>query len=364
MRTLLATIAAILTLPLVLSAVILAAPFRAVAGATVRLARRLEPQAHPWGELTEFHADVGWKPKPDLMTHALDFNGEPFRVVTDADGWRGGGTVAESDVVVFGDSFAFGNAIEEEAFFGNLPGAVRIKAVGAPGYNMVQSLWWMDRMGPQLTGKDVVWLIYPANDLEDNLRPQMKAYRTPFVRESDGGWEIVADHVRQEPWPFPFRRPNTEYFVEICRPSYLSQRAFSACAFLLERAAAVCRSHGARLTVMTIPDLSAMNQRIYAALLDGSGIADYDPDLPDRNIGKLAAELGVPFVALADHLEPADYFAEDVHWNARGHQRVAAVLRDIVHGNVAKPEHVVTRRSVGVAGPVLGKGRRSEPTVA
>lgn len=365
MRTVLATIAAIVALPLVFSAIIIAAPFRAVAGATARLARRLEPPAHRWDELTEYHAEVGWKPKPNLVTHALDFNGEPFHVVTDDEGWRGSGTVAASEVVVFGDSFAFGNAIDEEAFFANLPGAVRIKAIGAPGYNMVQSLWWMERTGPQLAGKNVVWLLYPANDLEDNLRPQMKGYRTPFVRESDtGGWEIVTEHVRREPWAFPLRRPNTEYFIEICRPSYLSQRVFSACAFLLERAAAVCQKHGARLTVMTIPDLSAMNQRIYAGLLEDSGIEDYDPDLPDRRIGQLAERLAVPFLALKDHLEPEDYLTEDVHWNARGHRHVAAVLRDLAQGKIARPERVVTRGSVDAAGPVLGKGRRSEPTVA
>jgi hypothetical protein len=45
----------------------------------------------------------------------------------------------------------------------------------------------------------------------------------------------------------------------------------------------------------------------------------------------------VPFVALADTLTTRDYLEHDVHWNARGHIRVAEVLQRIGDDRGAAP---------------------------
>ena len=61
----------------------------------------------------------------------------------------------------------------------------------------------LEQLAPKLRGRLVVWFIYCGNDFYDNLAPDLHGYRRPFVREArpDGGWEIVTDHVRSEPWP-------------------------------------------------------------------------------------------------------------------------------------------------------------------
>ncbi|MGH7504202.1 MAG: hypothetical protein ACRELX_01055, partial [Longimicrobiales bacterium] len=356
MRTLLAALAAIVALPVVLLGLALALPFWLVARLTAALTGRIEPRALPWQQLIEFQSHVGWAPRARLDVHALDFHGDPFRLSTDESGWRGRNSIAESDVIVFGDSFAFGHSVDDHDFFADLPGEVRIKSIGAPGYNMVQSLHWMRRYASRLRGKVVVWLIYPANDLQDNLQPQMEGYRTPFVRATgDGGWQMVTRHVRREPWPFPSRRPGYEMFVDICRPTFLSERAFSACGFLVGRARDSCRGAGAELVVATVPELSPFSLALHARVLAaGNTATGYDPGLPDRRIGELCRGLGVRFLPLAERLRTSDYLEHDVHWNRRGHRRVAAMLRELsVRGTAHPGVHATHRDHVRVGAPYL-----------
>ena len=89
-------------------------------------------------------------------------------------------------------------------FFRVSPFELSIKAIGAPGYSMVQELMLITQLAPRLGGKLVVWFIYPGNDLTDNLSPAMTTfgYRMPFLLESDirGGWDIIASHVQPDRW--------------------------------------------------------------------------------------------------------------------------------------------------------------------
>ena len=68
--------------------------------------------------------------------------------------------------------------------------------------NEVQELLLMQDMSNDLSGKFVIWLIYFGNDLYENLIPNMRHYRMPFVREShtSGEWEIVRSHLSERPW--------------------------------------------------------------------------------------------------------------------------------------------------------------------
>jgi len=129
-------------------------------------------------------------------------------LTTDGEGWRGRTELRESDIVVFGDSFAFGYGVDDKKFFAGLNPDVRIKSIGVNGYNMVQSLFWMERLSVQLTGKLVVWFVYFGNDLYENLQPNLERYRMPFVRSFNGtgDWEIVTSHINATKWPFSSER--------------------------------------------------------------------------------------------------------------------------------------------------------------
>jgi len=259
----------------------------------------------------------------------LDFNGDAYHVTTDSLGWRGEGTVEDADVLVFGDSYAFGCGVDDSDFFCNLSTDLGIKAIGSPAYSMVHSVLWMERMAADLRDKLVVWFVYHGNDLVDNLHPALLHYRSPFVRRADGTgeWEIVSSHVSPSRWTINSREGEMEGFIEICSPTYQSNRVFDACDFLIRRGAEVCAREGATLVVMTIPDLSPVAELALKRAMgeEGRGAA-FDRDLPDRRLAEICQSAGVPFVALKEHLSSHDYLKHDFHWSARGNRRVADLL--------------------------------------
>ena len=276
----------------------------------VRLFRRvLEPKPIPWEEVIEYAPEIGWKPKAEISAHVLNFNRDTWQLTTDSDGWRGRGSVEEADVVVFGDSYAFGYGVDDDAFFGDLPGDVRIKSIGSPAYSLVHSLMWMERMAPLLEGKLVVWFVYKGNDLADNVYPAQNQYRSPFVRfTEDSGCELVTEHVDSSPWTLNTREGGMAAFIELCSPTEQSRRAFEACDFLIRRANDVCRDAGARLVVMSIPDLSHVSRLALARELEKSQQADlFDEKVPDRELQAICDRAGLPFVTLAVHIDTSDY---------------------------------------------------------
>ena len=333
-RAVLAFPAALFGLVLTLPLVLLALPFWVVSLATRGLSGLLQPGGVALGQVIQFDLELGWRAKPNVRAHVLDENRDAYLVTTDDSGWRGRASLDDADVVVIGDSFAFGCAIDDDDFFADLSRDVRVKAIGAPGYSIVQLLLLSRHLAPRLAGKVVVWMVYPGNDLADTLRPEMDGYRTPFLRSANGrgGWEIVDAHVNSDRWPFPARTHSHESLVEICTPSFLSRRVFAACGHLVELGRDVCRDAGARLVVMTVPEMSPLSRRRMAqALARVSESAAFDPDLPDLEIAAICSRLGVPFVALNDHLSVEDYRENDIHWNRRGHEVVSEVLRRVYH---------------------------------
>jgi len=299
----------------------------------VRLFRRaLEPTPIGWEEIIEYAPEVGWKPKAGISAHVLNFNRDTWQLTTDADGWRGKGSVEQADAVVFGDSYAFGYGVDDEEFFADLPGDMRIKSIGSPAYSLVHSLLWMERMAPQLEGKLVVWLVYNGNDLADNVHPAQNQYRSPFVRiaAGDSACELVTEHVDSSPWTLNSREGGMAAFIELCSPTEQSRRAFQACDFLIRRANDVCREAGARLVVMSIPDLSHLSRLALARELEKSQhAAHFDEEVPDRELQAICDRVGLPFVPLAVHMDTADYLERDFHWSPRGHRKVARLIGEL-----------------------------------
>jgi len=325
-------IAGLLSLALAVPAILILLPFAVVGLLTRSIRRFLEPRTVAWEDVIDFVPQIGWKPKPNLDVHVLDFNGDTYHVTTGPDGWRGHSTLDEADVVTFGDSYAFGCGVDDSDFFAHLCADLRIKAIGSPAYSMVHSLLWMERLAPEIRDKLVVWFVYQGNDLVDNLHPALLHYRSPFARlnQETGSWEIVTEHVDQSRWTVNSREGEMEAFIEICSPTHQSARAFEACEFLIRRGAEVCSDAGAKLVVMTIPDLSPVAELALSRARERTGNdTDFDRDLPDRRFRDFCQHAGVPFVALKEHLDSFDYLEHDFHWGPRGNRRVANLIRDL-----------------------------------
>jgi hypothetical protein len=332
LRNFLGWASALVVLVCLLPVVVGIIAFKSVAFLTKRLAGLLEPRFLTWPELIEFYPAIGWRSKPNLNTYALV--DDLFRITTDADGWRVNTTrLVDSDLIVFGDSHAFGYGIDEKDFFANVDPEVRVKSVGVISYNMVQELLLMRELSRSLNNKLVVWFVFLGNDLLDNLEPSQFQYRTPFVRETDGPcqWEIVTSHVSPKPWPFVSRRyleVNYDRLSKIYSPGFVADRAFAACEYLIVQGARICEGAGARLAIVTIPDPMPMSQEGLDVLsAHGADPKLFDPELPDKRIRAMCERLDLRFVAGKDFLELSDYKEFDDHWNKRGHRRIAGVLR-------------------------------------
>ena len=318
----------ILLLPVYVVAVALA-----VFAATVRgLGRLLEPRFTMWTELIEYHPLLGWKPRPKLDVHYLALGDDVFRIITDEEGWPGRRSLDDSDLVVIGDSFAFGYGIDINRSFAALSSRVKVKAVGAPGFSMVHGVLLMEQFAERLRGKLVVWMPFFDNDLQDNLAPEMRGYRAPFVRPSrtagpDGEWEMVVEHIDAQRWGCSYM-DSRRLLPRFCVPGPLADRTYSACDYLIGRAAMSCRQVGAQLAVVTIPHALQLTPDGLAELAALSGDpARCDADLPDRRIAESCRRFGVPLVIGKEYFTRGDFKRrEGVHWNPRGHVRASALL--------------------------------------
>jgi hypothetical protein len=221
-----------------------------VAGLTDRVSRILDRRPEPfgWRQLVEYAPEVGWRPRPGLDGYGQA--DDTFHLTIGPDGWRGSLPLEEADVIVFGDSFAFGHGADDRAMFTQFCGDVRVKAIGSDGYDMVHGLIWMRRLAPSLAGRLVIWFVYYGNDLQDNLQPDLGGDRKPFVRlrPQDGQWELVVEHVSREPWPSRSPVDYQRHVAEFCCDTSFSRRAFSACEFLIREAKQLCDDQGIGLS--------------------------------------------------------------------------------------------------------------------
>ncbi|MGH7232438.1 MAG: SGNH/GDSL hydrolase family protein, partial [Nitrospiraceae bacterium] len=246
-------------------------------------------------------------------------------------------TVRDSDMVVFGDSNAFSYGVDHKHSFPQLIPDLKVKAIGVPGYNMVQELLLMERLAPQLKGKLVVWFCYIGNDLYDNLSPEMLRYRCPFVRLSPdrATWEIVTSHLSAESWRCStgyktLRRRGYPVIPSLHSDNLLSKRAYSACEALIERGHKLCTEYKCHLVIMSLPDPFALKEdRIERARETYQFLKELDAGYPDHKLRAICAKSGISFVALRQHLDQADYKTSHDHWTERGHRRVAEVLQGL-----------------------------------
>lgn len=339
----------LVALPILLLMMPLLLVSKAVAG-TARLLVKRQPAVTSWGKVFVDDSEVGWVLARDLDCHVYDMGGNAFHFTTDADGWRiGGSGIERSDIVVFGDSFAFGHGVDDRSFFGWPSSECSVKSVGVPGFNMVQALLLMRRLQAILRGKLVIWMVYPGNDLDDNLGPAIQSRAAPFVfRDDQKGWVVVNDHIRLgRVWWWDKGGRSYERFVKLCSNSHLADRAFSAFRFLVEQAKERTEQAAARLVVVCVPDLSRYVDRRLERTLEDTGVPpSFDRELPDRRMARICAETGVTYVSLSGVLKKRHYQWDDIHWNAEGHRVVRSVMAALSaeDGNLDRRIEVLGKR--------------------
>ncbi|MEX2380830.1 MAG: hypothetical protein WD490_00450 [Opitutales bacterium] len=351
----------IITLPLSVVALILVLPVLAVfvplwifnfmvTRVHLFLSRRgIEAEA-----ILEFAPELGWKPRANLDAAYTDRVGDPCTVRTDGDGWPGRWSIEESDVIVFGDSFAFGyGSTINNAYYTNAR-ECRIKPVGAQGYSMVPEVLLMERYAFRLKGKVLVWFICMENDLAQNLDAYMGelGYTTPFLRREpeQGEWEILSEHVQSDKWRYGEADGKLEMrFAHICTPCEYSARVFSAAEYLIRRAKVTCDAVGANLVVFSIPYKFQLSKpgvnRLKGHLRKEGKKESFDPGYPDKRIAEICDDSGVSFIRGTSHLTLEDYKIRDGHWNARGNKKMARVIECIWEENPCGKESLAAEEA-------------------
>ena len=317
---------AILLLPFVVAGLFL----RLVAICLHGISRILQSAYVPWPDLMQYDPLLGWRARPNLNAYYLADRDDVFRLETDADGWPGRDSIEDRDIVVIGDSFAFGYGVNPENSFAQVDPELRLKALGAPGYSLVHGVLLLEELGTRLMNKTVVWFVYPENDLPDCLMPNVRKYRAPFLRWDSPSeqWEIAREHVGPAPWECSLLAGRLPVFGRAHVPGPESDRVFSACDYLIERASVACREAGARLAIVSIPHPMELDPELERLRSLGGNDPEFKAGLPHSRIGSHCQRLGLPFLSGLNFLSLDDYKKrEGVHWNNRGHRRVAVELK-------------------------------------
>jgi hypothetical protein len=337
----------ILGLILLLPILLLISPWIIVSLLTTLFTKWFEPSYLPWNQIVEYDSHLGWRNKPNLKGYHLADDGV-YQTTTDAEGWRGRTTLDESQVLVFGDSYAFGHAAPDRYFFGDLNPHLQIKAIGVSGYNMVQEFLCMRRLAPRMRGKLAVWFVYLGNDLTESLTTNIEGYRVPFLRKDrkTGEWEVFTSHLSPSQWSSgPRYQMSTFYqrYSKIFVPGLFAERVFSACEYLIGKANKVLREGGSRLVVAPIPSKEMLFKKDRQKLTrELPHISQFEVGYPNRKLREICSRLGVPFIAGSDYLNATHYRRHESHWNKKGHERVAELLADLYKKHAPVPLKGVT----------------------
>jgi hypothetical protein len=301
---------------------------------------------------------------------------EPRRVVVtiDAHGFRNGLPTTDEaiDVVLLGDSFAFGFGTSQEL---TLASRLQTRS-GLATYNLAMP--WTGPWGqyvnlavegerlPLRKGGTVIWLLFSGNDLDDvygdvdlqrlprngtagQLVAGLKRLRnrSPIYRRLRHVTERVTGATPGEPvtvvMPAPFVNGRTMLFLkpyaEVRRRTYhdvIAHPNYPALRQTLAAAAATAASFGVSLKVALAPS----KEEVYAWVLDGQPPWS-TPAVPSdfgRAAAELCAELEIEFLDLKpvfvetskmlfDRSGETLWWYDDSHWNAHGHDLAAAVMQ-------------------------------------
>lgn len=331
-RFILAFIAFVIGIVLVIPAIIIALPVW-LASLVRKIFTALKPKPSEWENIIQFDPKLGWRTKPNLNV-LMETDGV-YRVKTGEDGWRGHNNFKDSDVIVIGDSFVFGQGATDKDYFANLTERAKIKPVGAPGYGAAHYLLLLKMLTAELKGKLVVWLVFTGNDYREAIRPTSYGYRFPFVFYDNEarGWQIQTDHIAEKKLPFNFERGYKTSMAELADlhyKNYLSDYAFGAFEYLAGEAKKHCDRQGAKFAVATIPLWWVFDDKAaYKVKRHCSEAEKFTAAYPDEQTEAICKRHNIPFRAGAAYFVREDFLSNDFHFSRLGNQKVARYLDEL-----------------------------------
>ena len=276
----------------------------------------------------------------------------------DGRGYRNARTLDHATIAVIGDSFVEAAFVAtDDLFTTRLESALTEPVVnlGVGGYGPQQELVVLERDALPLAPRLVLWFFFEGNDLNDARRfdhdasdsagselafetrscvanaaatiarllaPPLRADTNEARRSCGMHAADAAGRGTKVYFPYPAHPMNSP-----------DERALASVERTLARADAACTAGTARLVVVFVPEKYRVYHDLCRFPADSHVHGWKLSDLPAR-LSAWAGRKGVEFLDLTPPLRAAAagtrqvYFADDGHWNARGHDVVAAVLAD------------------------------------
>jgi SGNH hydrolase-like domain, acetyltransferase AlgX len=276
-------------------------------------------------------------------------------------------------ILALGDSFTFGMGVEgAESYIAQLDSELNTSGHpvqglngGTPGLGMPQEVRWLERH-PDLAPDLVLLAIFVGNDLQDATR-EWGTWEVVGGRATPSGtyarlrdWLYFHSHLYvllkshlppgvQRPvrallgWdePWTVRSARAGFGIYAKQGSDLMTEAVDATSTALDRLLALSQERSFTLAAMLIPDEAQVDPELWRSSLAALGLDEsaLDPEEPNRVLGRMLAERGLPTL---DLLEPIRrgyrdgqrlYFPEDRHWNAEGHRLGARELAAFLERN-------------------------------
>jgi lysophospholipase L1-like esterase len=289
---------------------------------------------------------------------------------------------------VLGDSFTFGQAVDDSALFSTrLEGLLnkvelqhQVINAGVPGYGTAQELLMLRRLAASKIVGDVYVLNLFTNDILDNLRLDYASHllnpvQPGFELDSSGelrfahrpqrilreGSNLVAVQPSTRSMLFALAKTRVQTFaqtqpalVRLARslgfdirvgrvPGIISawydaqvvERGVPLMKALIAEINDAAKSHGAILLVAMIPSPMQVYTETYAGFPDDPVVERFlsDPTRAQQIVRAMCEELGLPLLDMRDALVAggrAYYFPADGHFNEAGHRVFADALQRFI----------------------------------
>jgi lysophospholipase L1-like esterase len=325
------------------------ATIAAVAGCEFAL-RVLAPQPGSWMDIFRRHPTQPTFGVAPFLEKFADTGESQWHVHTDEHGLRVGarGRVTKAgarDLLVIGDSFTFGYAVEYED---SIPARLDVMAgdrwrvinAGQPAYGPQQYRMHLEHLLASGFDPDaVVLVLFTGNDLFDTMIDKDQPVRDGVIGNPGGAREWLkrrshlyrlATRVMHVVWT---RSPHFIHTsIDLMRPEFWERpeisRAYGVCRVEIGKFAAICKQRDIDLFVGILPPPVCVDRR-----RDGASARDgFDFDLPGAKFAAACAEHDVPFLDLTHALLPRPsnetFLPFDGHLSPLGNALVARALYD------------------------------------
>jgi len=264
-------------------------------------------------------------------------------------------------MLLLGDSFTYGVAavndgsntgfadVLQDGLNAIFPDDAIVWNTGIPGTGQAEQLLHLKKYLPILKPQFVLLAFYEGNDPEDNITPIGKYYvyedntwadryrreneepellspRDAWLRSQGYGVEANSFllYFRTTSIAYRLYKKMRDRFDREARQKHL-EKQLSETNRILKNISDICRAEDAKLIAVIIPEESTVEKN--------SDQSTYE------NILNIFQGLSIEHLDLRPFLAPEDYVpAPDLHWNKKGHRKVAEVILDHIKKQTSKAD--------------------------